>query len=103
MVDTAIAGTYSVTYNAMDTSGNPATQVTRTVQVVELPQFITKNITASLDATGNATITPQQIDNGSIDATGNLLTNLTLDTSTFNCSDISAAQERVRNKSYLKF
>jgi uncharacterized protein YjdB len=33
-VNTAILGTYTVTYNVSDAAGNPATQVTRTVNVV---------------------------------------------------------------------
>ena len=32
-VDTATAGSYSITYNATDTAGNQATEVTRTVVV----------------------------------------------------------------------
>ena len=32
-VNTAVAGVYTITYNASDTSGNPATPVTRTVNV----------------------------------------------------------------------
>ncbi|MDA9335932.1 BspA family leucine-rich repeat surface protein, partial [Flavobacteriaceae bacterium] len=35
-VDTAIVGTYSVTYNVSDVSGNAATEVTRTVTVAEV-------------------------------------------------------------------
>ena len=35
-VDTAIVGTYSVTYNVSDVSGNEATEVTRTVTVTEV-------------------------------------------------------------------
>lgn len=34
-VDTSIKGTYDVTYDLTDSSGNPATQVIRTVQVVD--------------------------------------------------------------------
>jgi hypothetical protein len=32
-VDTAIVGNYSITYDAMDSSGNAARQVTRTVRI----------------------------------------------------------------------
>ena len=97
VVDTTIAGTYSVTYNVMDTSGNPATQLTRTVQVVELPTVITKNITAILDATGNATITPSQINDGSLDSGGNAITNLSLDKTTFDCDDVIGAGDTNRS------
>ena len=34
-VNTAVAGTYTVTYNVSDAAGNPAAEVTRTVNVVE--------------------------------------------------------------------
>jgi hypothetical protein len=37
-VNTAVAGTYSVTYNVTDSNGNPATQVTRTVYVTDTAQ-----------------------------------------------------------------
>src|SRR5207249_5134262 len=41
-VDTSTAGTYTVTYNVKDTAGNAATQVTRTVNVVDTtPPVIT--------------------------------------------------------------
>jgi subtilisin family serine protease len=36
-VDTAVLGPYTVTYDVADSSGNPATQVTRTVNVVDAP------------------------------------------------------------------
>jgi hypothetical protein len=48
---------------------------------------VCKDITVQLDATGNATITPPQIDDGS--SGGGDLT-ITLDISTFNCSNIGA-------------
>ena len=34
-VDTSVAGTYTITYNVTDTSGNTADEVTRTVNVIE--------------------------------------------------------------------
>ncbi|MCK0114412.1 immunoglobulin-like domain-containing protein, partial [Gelidibacter sp. F63206] len=34
-VNTAVVGTYTVTYNVMDAEGNSATEVTRTVNVVD--------------------------------------------------------------------
>ena len=49
--------------------------------------FNTQNITASLDATGNATITPQQIDYGSTAING--IASLTLDKDTFDCNDVN--------------
>lgn len=51
---------------------------------------IAHNITVELDASGNATITPAQIDNGSLTSCGGLPFTLSLDVSTFNCSDLGA-------------
>ena len=43
-VDTAVPGTYTVTYNVSDASGNAATEITRTVTVVDTtPPVITLN------------------------------------------------------------
>ena len=39
-VNTAVAGTYTITYNVKDAAGNAATQVTRTVNVVAPPPII---------------------------------------------------------------
>ncbi len=47
---------------------------------------ITQNITANLDASGNVTITPNQIDNGSTNSCG--ITNRQLDRNTFSCADL---------------
>ena len=47
-VNTAIIGSYTVTYNVSDTAGNAATQVTRTVNVVDTTVPV---ITLSGDAT----------------------------------------------------
>ena len=55
------------------------------------PTVITKNITIQLDAAGNATITPSQINNGSTDNytnQGNLV--LSLDKTTFSCANLGA-------------
>ena len=38
-VDTSMTGTYTVTYNGMDLSGNTAAEVTRTVEVVAAPGY----------------------------------------------------------------
>jgi hypothetical protein len=48
-VDTTALGTYTITYNASDTSNNAATQVTRTVNVVDTtPPTVTVNGTNPL-------------------------------------------------------
>ena len=86
-VNTDIPATYTITYTATDASGN-ATTATRTVVVrdVTAPVVITKNITVALDATGNVSTTPAQVDNGSSDNSGTI--NLSLDKTTFNCSNL---------------
>ncbi|WP_115461383.1 HYR domain-containing protein, partial [Winogradskyella aurantiaca] len=73
-VDTNVVGTYTVTYNVSDANGNNATEVTRTVDVVDtgLPTVVTQDITVQLDASGNATITVNDIDNGSSDSCGTI-------------------------------
>ena len=88
-VDTSTLGDYIVTYNAVDAAGNAAQELSRTVTVASiLPTVVTQNITISLDATGYAVITPQDIDNGSTDTAGNPITNLSLDRTNFDCGDV---------------
>ena len=80
-------GTTTVTWTATDGSGNTTTcsfQVT--VTDIEPPVAICQNITVQLDATGNATITPADIDNGSNDACG--IQPLVIDISSFDCSSV---------------
>jgi ribosome biogenesis SPOUT family RNA methylase Rps3 len=76
-----------VTLTVTDGNNNMST-TTAIVTVVDdtLPEVITQDITVSLDATGNITITPEDINNGSTDACG--IASLTLDTTTFTCDDI---------------
>ncbi|MBO0593396.1 DUF5011 domain-containing protein, partial [Cellulophaga sp. E16_2] len=55
LVDTNVAGTYTVTYNVTDAAGNEATEVTRTVIVSDAPDttapIITRNGPASISLT----------------------------------------------------
>ena len=51
-----------------------------------MPTAICQNITLQLDATGNATITAADVDNGSTDNCG--IANLTIDITSFDCSDV---------------
>ena len=83
---------YVITYDAVDASSKNATQVTRTVNVVDVtpPTVITQNITVNLDAIGAASITPSQIDNGSSDDSG-VAPILSLDKTNFTCADISGS------------
>jgi len=86
-VDSSTLGSYTLTYKATDSYGNESDQITRTVNVIEaVPIVITQNIIVQLDGSGNVIITPEQIDNGSNSAAG--LSGLTLDISTFDCSNI---------------
>jgi hypothetical protein len=64
-------GANIVTLTVTDTAGNSASS-TATVTVVDNipPTVITRDITIYLDATGNATVYPSDIDNGSSDAAG---------------------------------
>ncbi|WP_411032407.1 gliding motility-associated C-terminal domain-containing protein [Spongiimicrobium sp. 3-5] len=73
-----------VTWTATDTSGNTATCVqTVTVEDVQMPMVITRDITVALDAEGLAELTVDDIDNGSSDNCG--ISDRFLDKSTFNC------------------
>jgi hypothetical protein len=85
-------GANTVTLTVEDLGGNTAT-ATATVTVVDgiLPTAVTQNITIALDATGNASITESEVNNGSSDnctTAGNLI--LSLDKTTFTCADIGA-------------
>ncbi|HEX2901679.1 MAG TPA: gliding motility-associated C-terminal domain-containing protein, partial [Bacteroidia bacterium] len=71
-----------------DVNGNTSTCTTTiTVEDNIAPNAICQNVTVQLDNTGNATITPSQIDNGSTDACG--VASLALDITTFNCANVS--------------
>ncbi len=65
-VNTNIADTYTVTYNVSDTAGNSATEVTRTVNVGEVPDIIPPTATIFYSATAPtnadvvATMTPSE-------------------------------------------
>ena len=76
----------TVTLTVTDIHGNSST-CTATVTVVDkiAPVAKCKNITVYLDASGNASITPSQIDDGSTDACG--IKSYSLDKTSFNCSN----------------
>jgi DICT domain-containing protein len=72
---------------ATDVNGNVATQTAIvTVEDKVAPVIVTKSITVQLDATGNATIAPADVDNGSADACGIDL--LELDITSFTCANV---------------
>src|SRR5204863_35196 len=87
--DCANIGTNSVTLTVTDNNGNLST-CTATVTVADsvAPVALCQGLTVQLDATGHATITAEQINNGSSDACG--IASLSLDKTTFDCSNVGA-------------
>ncbi|PWL31231.1 MAG: hypothetical protein DCO95_07080, partial [Roseivirga sp. XM-24bin3] len=83
------AGQNVVTVTVTDQSGN-ATTATAIVTVIDntLPTARTKTANIYLNANGNATLTPQMVDNGSSDACGNVT--LEVSKTSFDCSNIGA-------------
>lgn len=80
-------GTNTVTLTVTDPSGRQDTCTAQvTITDVTPPNVVCQNITIPLDASGVATITAAQIDNGSTDACG--IASRTLNTSSFTCADI---------------
>ena len=75
-VNTTVAGTYEVTYNVTDAAGNPATEVTRTVNV-NLPDLACAYV--AIDPSSNNLLTASTFSNGLIitnNSQGNLQINL---------------------------
>ncbi len=79
-------GTNTVTLTVTDPSGN-ASSTTATVTVEDniAPVVSAQNTTVYLDANGQASITVEDIDNGSTDNCG---LSLSIDTSEFDCEDV---------------
>ncbi|MDF3077372.1 MAG: hypothetical protein K0S09_1261, partial [Sphingobacteriaceae bacterium] len=80
----------TVTIKATDASGNSSLQtftVTATDQTA--PVVLTMNTNIQLNASGNAVLKAEQINNGSTDNVG--ITSLALDKTNFNCADITAS------------
>ncbi|TXG35961.1 hypothetical protein FUA22_13620, partial [Seonamhaeicola maritimus] len=72
-----------------DNNGNTATcNATVTVEDNVDPTAICQDITVQLDASGNASITAADSDNGSNDACG--IQSLAIDTTAFTCADVGA-------------
>ena len=85
-------GSTTVTWTVTDAAGNTAI-CTQTVTVTddEAPVAVCQDITVELDGTGNASITPNDIDNGSSDNCGSVT--LSLDNDSFDCSDMPVSNE----------
>ncbi|MBF4492988.1 gliding motility-associated C-terminal domain-containing protein [Flavobacterium sp. MR2016-29] len=79
-------GANQVTLRVTDVNGNIATgTATVTVQDIILPTVKTNNISVELDDAGNASITANQINNGSSDNCG--IATVTLSKLSFNCTN----------------
>ncbi|MEM1000766.1 MAG: HYR domain-containing protein, partial [Bacteroidota bacterium] len=80
-------GSTTVTFTATDGNGNTAS-CSFTVQVMdnEAPNAICQNVTVQLDASGNASVTAQDINNGSTDNCG--IASLSLNNTNFDCSNL---------------
>ncbi|WP_430405237.1 gliding motility-associated C-terminal domain-containing protein [Fluviicola sp.] len=87
--DCSNVGTNTVTLTVTDGSGNVST-CNATVTVVDSipPVAICQNFTVALDASGNASITPSNINNGSTDICG--VSTITVSPNSFNCSNLGA-------------
>ncbi|MBM2815176.1 MAG: hypothetical protein HW421_1938, partial [Ignavibacteria bacterium] len=82
-------GQTNVVWTATDSKGNSATcNQTVTVNDATAPVTKTKSVTVFLNASGNASITTNDVDNGSTDNCG--IASLSLSKSSFNCSDLNA-------------
>ncbi|MCC9065442.1 gliding motility-associated C-terminal domain-containing protein [Flavobacterium piscisymbiosum] len=82
-------GANTVTLTVTDVNGNSDSKTaTVTVEDKVKPIVVTQNITIQLDASGKATITAAEINNGSTDNCG--IATMTLDKKDFNCSNIGA-------------
>jgi hypothetical protein len=82
-------GVNTVILTVTDEENNSAAlPATVTVEDSVLPTVITKNIIVQLDASGNASITTSDIDDGSSDNCS--VASLALDVTTFTCADLGA-------------
>ncbi|QQX77300.1 MULTISPECIES: HYR domain-containing protein [Aequorivita] len=82
-------GPNTVTLTVTDVNGNSASCIsTIMIEDTVAPTAVCQNITVQLDANGNATITPADVDGGSSDVCG--IASTTIDVSTFDCSNVGA-------------
>jgi len=79
-------GKFAVILTASGTPG--AARDTMQLVVYRQPTVKTKNIQVAVGGNGNASITPQQVDDGSISYSGELI--LSLDKTDFTCTDIGS-------------
>ncbi|MCH2230957.1 MAG: HYR domain-containing protein [Crocinitomicaceae bacterium] len=82
-------GANTVAVTVTDVNGNVTTcDATVTVEDNILPNAICQNVTVTLDASGNGSITAADIDNGSNDNCG--VASISIDISTFDCTNIGS-------------
>ncbi|MFL0682803.1 MAG: Ig-like domain-containing protein [Algoriphagus aquaeductus] len=85
--DCSNVGPNTVTLTVTDVNGNTATGTAIvTVEDNTAPVVNTRSLTIQLDATGNASITADQLNNGSADACG--IQRITASKTSFDCSDV---------------
>jgi len=80
-------GTTTVTATATNAVGTSTCTFTVTVTDNQAPTAICQNLTVALDASGNASITAAQVNNGSNDACG--IASVSLNQTTFDCGDVT--------------
>jgi len=87
-VNTTFLGIYTLTYDVSDTAGNVATSITRTIHVVDTtkPFAACQAVSVDLGEDGTASITAQQVDNGSTDGQG--IASMALSQSMFTCANL---------------
>ncbi|OUR94317.1 hypothetical protein A9Q87_01330 [Flavobacteriales bacterium 34_180_T64] len=84
-----VGQTFTVTLTVTDTYMNESTcTASITVEDNVNPTALCKPVTVALDASGNASITVTDVNDGSNDACG--IANMTLDNSSFTCADVGA-------------
>ncbi len=89
----AVSGNQGVILTVTDASLNTATcSAFVTVRDVNAPSPLCKNITIQLNASGNASITPSQLDNGTTD---NCSFTLAISQSAFTCAHVSTSPNTV--------
>ncbi|EHQ01990.1 SprB repeat-containing protein [Gillisia limnaea] len=82
-------GSNTVTLTVTDNNGKTSTATsTVTVEDNVAPNTVAKSVTVQLDASGNASITAADIDNGSSDACG--IASMSVVPNTFGCSNIGS-------------
>jgi hypothetical protein len=79
-------GSTIVTAIATNTCGTVEKQIAVLVKDITLPIVKTKSITVKLDASGNVTIKPEDVNDSSSDACG--IKGLALDKTSFNCTNV---------------